>query len=368
MPLDPIRLHQELIVVVGHSDIVASDVDLRREVGEQDVLDRRHLPTLRAGGVTVICDHVGGDAPYGYLPATKLSTSYHQRFMRALDHLYSELEESKDFILATTTENIRHAKRSGKIAVVICLEGASPLDGEISYLRNFYRLGLRCLGLTHDVRNAVADGIRERSAGGLTHFGVKVVDECNRLGIVVDVSHLSDRGTEDVLARSSQPIIASHSNARALCGNLRNLPDHLIRLIAQNGGVIGFHALHALVTENSDVTLDDLLRQISHVAEIGGIDCVGIGPDLMENWDPAPFKSVFERTRTIEGIPVGRLEFKYPKGMASNAELPNLTEAMLKMGFSGEDIVKVLGGNFMRLFERVWKPALLGSNVPEAAY
>lgn len=357
MAADPARLHRDAIVIVGHSDIVASDVDIRRESGERNVLVRRHLPTLRAGGVTAVCDHVGGDAPYGYLPATKLCTDYQQRYMRALDHLFSELEETTDFILATTTEDIRRAKRDGRIAVIVCLEGASPLEGEISYLRHYYKLGLRCLGLTHDVRNQVADGIRELSGGGLTHFGARVIDECNRLGIVIDVSHLSDRGTEDVLERSKDPIIASHSNARALCGNLRNLTDPLIKGIAKRGGVIGFHALHALVSEKPTVTFDDLLRHILHVAEIGGVDCIGIGPDLMENWDPEPFKSVSARSTTVEGIPAGKLNFNYPKGMASNADLPNLTNALLKHGFSDEDVIKFLGGNFMRIFERVWKPA-----------
>src|SRR5215471_17988954 len=147
MSTEAAKLHNESIVVVGHADIIACDVDWRRENGERGVLDRRHLPTLRAGGVSVICDHIGGDAPYGYLPATRLSTTYLQRFMRALDHAYAEIEESPNFILAKTTADIRRAKREGKIALVICLEGGAPLEQEISYLRNFYRLGLRCLGL-----------------------------------------------------------------------------------------------------------------------------------------------------------------------------------------------------------------------------
>src|SRR6476660_382643 len=172
MSTEAAKLHSESIVVVGHADIIASDVDWRRDSGERGVLDRRHLPTLRAGGATVICDHVGGDAQYGYLPATRLTTDYHQRFMRALDHTHSELEESNAFILATTTEDIRRAKSEGKIAFVICLEGAAPLENEISFLRNYYRLGLRCIGLTHNNRNGVADGIRERRGGGLTHCGV----------------------------------------------------------------------------------------------------------------------------------------------------------------------------------------------------
>ena len=351
------NLHEQAIVVVGHSDIVASDVDWRRESGEREVLDRRHLPTLCAGGVTVICDHVGGDAPYGYLPATRLSTSYLQRFMRALDHTHAEIAESSHFILASTTADIHRAKREGKIAIVICLEGGAPLEQEISYLRNFYRLGLRCLGLTHDVRNEIGDGVRERSAGGLTHFGVNVVEECNRLGTVVDVSHLSDRGTEDVLALSSQPIIASHSNARGLCPHPRNLTDELIRGIAKKGGVIGFHALDAFISPDPDPTLDDLLRHIAHIAEIGGPDCIGIGPDLMENWDASMFTTVTDRSSTVNGIPATRMKWTYPKGMRSNAELPHLTEGLLKLGFSRQDIVKFLGGNFMRVFDAVWKRA-----------
>lgn len=349
--------HEASIVIVGHSDIVASDVDWRRESGELSVLERRHLPTLRAGGVTAICDHVGGDAQYGYLPATRLTTTYLQRFMRALDHTHSEIAESEHFVLARTTADIRRAKREGRIAVVICLEGGAPLEQEISYLRNFWRLGLRCLGLTHDVRNELGDGVRELSAGGLTHFGTKVVEECNRLGIVVDVSHLSDRGTEDVLAVSTQPIIASHSNARRLCAHPRNLTDELIRGIARRGGVIGFHALDAFISPNPEPKLDDLLRHICHIAEVGGPDCIGIGPDLMENWDASIFTAPTARSSVVNGMPAMQMKWSYPEGMQSNAELPNLTEGLLKCGFSAEDVRKFLGGNFMRVFDAVWKDA-----------
>jgi membrane dipeptidase len=231
------------------------------------------------------------------------------------------------------------------------------MEQEVSYLRNFYRLGLRCIGLTHDVRNELGDGVRERSAGGLTHFGIKVVEECNRLGIVVDVSHLSDKGTEDVLTASTQPIIASHSNARALCPHPRNLTDDLIRGIAKAGGVVGFHALDPLISTKPNPSFDDLLRHIAHIAEVGGTDCIGIGPDLMENWDPSMFTMVSERSSTVNGIPALRMKWTYPKGIQSNAELPNLTEGLLKIGFSPEDVTKFLGGNLMRIFDAVWKPA-----------
>lgn len=347
---------RDAIVVLGHTDIAASDVDWRRESGERHVMDRRHYPTLSSGGVRAVCDHVGGDWRYGYIPATRLHTDSLQRYMRVLDHTYAELAESDHFVLATTTADIVKAKRENKIAFIICLEGASPLQNEISYLRNFYKLGLRCVGLTHDVRNEVADGIRERNGGGLTHFGVTVVKECASLGIVVDVSHLSDRGTEDVLEVSTQPIIASHSNSRALCSNLRNLPDHMIRGIAQSGGVIGFHALDRFVSDSPNSTLDHVLKHIAYVAELGGVDCVGIGPDIMENWDPHIVDYVTERSSTINGIPIGHWKHGYPEGMKSNADLPRLTEGLLSIGFNTADVKKILGGNFIRVFDAVWKP------------
>lgn len=367
MSIDAVDLHAESIVLVGHSDIVASDVDWRREDGERNVLDRRHAPTLRAGGVTAVCDHIGGDAPYGYLPATQLQTTYLQRFMRALDHAFCELQESEHFILATTTADIRRAKQENKIAFVICLEGASPLEGEISYLRNFHRLGLRCIGLTHDVRNALGDGVRERSAGGLTQFGVDVVEECNRLGIVVDVSHLSDRGAEDVLAVSKHPITASHSNARSLCAHPRNLTDDLIRGIARNKGVIGFHALDVLVSAQPNPTIEDVVRHIAHIAEVGGIDCVAIGPDLMENWDETVFTAVTARSSKVNGLAANKMKWNYPKGLQSNAQLHNLTSALLHAGFSASDVRKVLGENLMRLFDTVWSAAPSENQRPQAA-
>lgn len=348
-------VHRDAIVVASHTDIAACDVDWRRINGETRVIARRHLPTLQKGGVTVICDHIGGDAHYGYLPATRISTTPLLRWMRALDNVLTDVAESDELILTTSVEDIRRAKREGKLAYVVCMEGAMPLEDEIGYLRNFYRLGLRCLGLTHDLRNGVADGIRERSNSGLTHFGVMVVEECNRLGIVVDVSHLSDRGIFDTLEISKAPVTASHSNCRALCSNIRNLTDDMIKGIAKSGGVIGVHALDFLVGDAPRPSFEQLLQHIDRLVELGGIDCVGIGPDILENWDPAIYTTVSERSRTINGVPKIELKFTYPDGMQSIGDLPNLTEALIKRGFKDADIQKFLGGNWMRVFEQVWR-------------
>ena len=120
--------------------------------------------------------------------------------------------------------------------------------------------------------------------------------------------------------------------------------------------MIGFHALHYLVSQEASSTLDDVLRHIAHISNVGGVDCVGIGPDLMENWDESIMKDVYDRSTTINAVPVGKIKFEYPKGMSSVADLPNLTEGLLKLGFANGDVEKILGGNLMRLFEAVWKP------------
>jgi membrane dipeptidase len=348
------KVHKEAIVIAAHTDIVASGVDNWRLQGETSVLDKRHISTLQAGGVTVICDHIGGDTRYGYLPATHIRTTPLQRAMRNLDHVYMEEQESNYITIVRNASDIHKAKQNDKIALVICLEGTSPLEDEISYLRNFHRLGLRMLGLTHDRRNSVAEGVLERSGGGLTYFGVDVVKECNRLGILIDAAHLSRKGIEDVLEMSSHPIIVSHGNAYAVHPIIWNLDDNQIKAIAQCGGVIAVHALNVVVSSSPRPTLDDLIQHITHIAEIGGVGSVGIGPDLMENWQEDLFKLVTQGASKFMSVPVQKFDFSYPVGMSSLAELPNITKGLLSHGFNKEEVTKILGGNCLRLFEKVW--------------
>jgi membrane dipeptidase len=347
-------LHKEAIVVAAHTDIIGADVDYHRIAGKRAVFEERHVPILRKGGVTVFLDHLGGDSRYAFLPATSLTTTPMRRVMRMIDHAHREAEESSSIILVDTVEDIHRAKREGKIAMVLCLEGASPLEDDVAYLRNLHRLGLRSLGLTHNWRNQLADGVLERSGGGLTHFGVEVVRECNRLGVIVDVSHLSDRGLEDVLAVSQKPIIASHSNCKAIRPHVRNLADAQIRGIAERGGVIGVHALNTLVGDTPQPPLSELLRHIQHLANVGGIDCVGLGPDLLENWQEDIFKAVTEGAPSFLSVPVKKMSYSYPVGMSSLGDTPNITRGLVELGWKRDDILKVLGGNFMRLFAEAW--------------
>ncbi len=349
------EIHEKAIVVAGHTDLVASSVDPLRLKGERGVLETHHVPRLREGGITAICDHVGGDTRYGLLPATKLVSTPLQRLMRMIDHVHNEAAESKSILLVSGVEDIYRAKKENRIALVLCMEGASPLEDELACLRNLHRLGLRSLGLTHNWRNSLADGALERGGGGLSHFGMDVVQECNRLGIVVDVAHLSDRGIEDVLSITSKPIISSHANTRALCPQARNLTDEQIKGIADSGGVVGIHAIDFLVGEKENLTVNDILRHIAHIVDVGGVDCVGIGPDLMERWPREAFKAVTEGALKFASVPVKATAYEYPEGFRSLAQLPNLTAGLIDLGFTNEEITKILGANFLRVYERVWE-------------
>jgi membrane dipeptidase len=220
--------------------------------------------------------------------------------LQAIEYMYAEIEESEgQLMLATTVDDIQRAKRMGKLAVVFCFEGGMPLGNDLSSLGTFYRLGVRCIGLTANLRNQLADGISDRAQGGLSSLGAECVKEMNRQGIVIDVSHLSDAGALDVLDLSHDPVIASHSNAAALCDHPRNLKDDLIRAISQGGGVVGVHALSDFISKSARAKLEDLLNHIDHIIMLAGVDHVGIGPDLLENWPVDLLRQIWAGTPTL---------------------------------------------------------------------
>lgn len=349
---DAAALHREAVVVAAHTDF-SPDLAQRRAGGETGVFSARYAPLLRRGGITAICEHIAGDAPYLVeYPFRNTRAAGRLKFaLQAAAMMHTEAQESVDsMLLATSVEHIRQAKREGRIAVIQCLEGAAGLEDDVNLLTAFHRLGVRIVGLTHDERNLFADGVRAGGDGGLTSLGRDLVAEMNRLGVVVDVSHISRRGFWDVLEASSDPIHASHSNAAALCEHPRNLDDEMLRAIAATGGVVGVHALAALITTEPGVPpLERLLDHVDHMVEVMGEDHVAIGPDMMEGWPEDDYRGLW-RTPRLAG-----LDFVYPAGFDSYAKLPNVTEGLARRGYSDGAIGKILGLNVLRLLERVWR-------------
>src|SRR5262245_18483816 len=306
------RLHAEAFVFAAHTDFIAG-ISEGRSRGERGVASRLQLPLLRAGGVKAVCEHVAGDTPYfSTLAFRNIRPLQPTKFaLQGLDYWHAEMAESPEWQLVLTSGDFRRAAREGRVAVVLGFEGAMPIDDDLGLLRMFHRLGIRSIGLTWNGRNLLGDGVSVGARGGLTSYGRGAVAEMNRLGIVVDVSHMGDEGIADTATTSSAPIVASHSNARALCPHPRNLPDDLARLIAGRGGVIGLHMLAQFLSGSTEATLDHLLDHVDHFAALVGPEHVGLGPDCMEQWPADLYRQLWANTE------MAALEFRYPPELDS---------------------------------------------------
>lgn len=325
------KLHQDAIVVDTHCDTllrVLGRSPYRRQqpykLGERNAEGHLDLPRMQEGGVDV--QFFAAYIEPIYKPDRSL-----KRAMQLFDAFFTELEANSDrMLMATTVDDIMKAKEQGKVAAVLAIEGGEALEGDLGVLRMFHRLGVRSIGLTWNQRNDIADGVGDaRSKGGLSEFGAAVVQEMNRLGILVDVSHLSDPGFWDVIEISTQPIIASHSNARAVCNHRRNLTDEQIKALAKNGGVMGMNFAAAFVKEDGKPTIDDLLDHIDHIVQLVGPEHVGLGSDF-------------------DGIGAT------PEGLTDVTKMPLITEGLCRRGYSDEHIRLILGGNYFRVFRQVW--------------
>ncbi len=205
---------------------------------------------------------------------------------------------------------------SGKIATVLSVEGGEAVDGSLAVLRVLYRLGVRAMTLTWNENNELSGAAMGRGNKGLSAVGRDIIDEMCKLGMAIDVSHLSDRGIEQVLSRATRPVFASHSNARSVHDHPRSLSDSLIREIARQGGTVGVNFYYQQLTKNPEACIDDIVRHICRVAEIGGVGCCAIGSDL-------------------DGMQ------QYPNDLKTSRDFPALFEALLKQGFPEADVYRI---------------------------
>lgn len=327
------HLHHDAIVVDTHCDTLLRVLGRSHTAGQQqvayhlrDLHEEGHidLPRLKSGGIDV--QFFAAYIEPIYKPDRSL-----KRTLQLFDAFFSELDANKDqMMLATSVADIHAAQSQGKIAAVMAIEGGEALEGDLGVLRVLHRLGVRSIGLTWNERNNIADGVGDcKSGGGLSEFGVALIEEMNRLGILVDVSHLSDPGFWDVVKLSKQPIIASHSNSRAVCNHRRNLTDEQIKALAKNGGVMGMNFAASFVREDGHPTLDDLLNHIDHIVALVGPEHVGLGSDF-------------------DGIS------STPEGLVDASSMPLITEGLIRRGYKAEDIRLILGGNYLRVFQQVW--------------
>jgi len=329
------------IVFDAHSDIL-NDIHPRRILGEKEILEKFWVPKMRKGEIDIRVVAVYSDIQY--LPELAL-----RRALDLIATLQEEIEESPSSIICTTYNDIRKAKERGKIGFIIGMEGAEPLGLDIQLLRIFYNLGLRVLGLTHTLRNYLADGAllyprKMGKVGGLTDVGVNFLEKAQAMGIIIDVSHLNDASFWDVTKFTKAPIIASHSNCRALCSHPRNLTDDQIKAIVDTGGLVGVNAC-SLYVESGD--LEHLLNHIDHLVKIGGVEHVGLGLDFADYL--VKYMTEGERAR----LP---LDFMKPvDGLSGDEDFPRIAEGLAKRGYKSTDIDLIMGENLVRVFKEVLK-------------
>lgn len=370
------RLHRRAVIVDGHDDIPTVLLAKAANIGDKNLETHNDLAKMKSGGLTgsFFSIYVEGDL------AEKPTTTGGGALRRAIDLVditYRQVERyPNDLVLATSASDIRRAKRDEKIAVLMGIEGGHAIENSLSALRVLHRLGCRYMTLTHTNTNEWADsagfsGTPPVRHHGLTPFGEEVVREMQRIGMLVDVSHVSDETFNAVMRVAQAPVIASHSSARAIADHRRNLSDDMLRALAKNGGVamVNFWSLllsnefgagmrawnekhgaaiaelrakykddpvsyhKELVKLRSEteplpkVPLSLLVDHIDHMVKVAGVDHVGLGSDF-------------------DGVDA------LPDGIDGVDSLPKITLELLRRGYEDEDVLKILGENFLRVFER----------------
>ncbi len=335
----PQAIIRQSIIVEGHRDMY--EIAHLRNMGNDHPLRDVILPRLKKANIGVVFLALGGDSL-----SHALWTECHLRSaMENIDHFHHERSRSPEIMKVIRKPSEVPAQPDQILYFFLTLEGGKPLEGKIEMLRNYYRLGIRGLQLTWNFRNDLADGVAEEKAGGgLSNFGKQVVKEMNRLGMLIDLSHLSQKGFFDVMDLTEAPVCVSHSNAFALHPHRRSITDDQIKAVKTNGGVVGVNAIATLVT-SGDPTLEKLLDHLCHMADLIGFEHLGLGLDFTKHDGP----------RHPREFTHGSGQEQLLRGFEEVDDLPNLVEGLMKRGFSSEEIRRVLGENFVSLLRKILK-------------
>jgi len=327
---EALDLHRDSIVVDGHCDSVLELMGFGfdgkdaepRDLAVRGTRGHADIPRLLEGGVTAQVFALFTDDKY--VPDAAAHT---RRMLNAMEDLFGRTDRIR---LALSARDVEEAKAEGRLAAFLGIEGGEAIGESLAELRAFYARGVRLLGLTWNRRNALGRGAAGEGTGGLTDFGRKVVAEMERLGMIVDVSHLSDEALDDLLAVTRRPVVASHSNSRAVRDHRRNLTDAQAEGIAATGGLIGVTFAGSFVDEVPEkVCLARLLDHVDRLVSVVGADHVGLGTD---------FDGFLDKSGVV---------------LPDCTSLPLLTEGLLDRGYSPGNVRAILGGNWMRVIREV---------------
>ena len=331
-PTSSAALLSRALVLEGHRDCY--EQIHHSNAGHPDPVNEFVVPRLRAGNVDIVVYAVGGDS-------IAHSNGRDKRLLATLENintLKAALRRAPDALRIARLSDDLPERPDGVIHFVLHLEGGGPLEGSLGALEALYDLGVRSMQPAWNLRNELADGVRETDTdGGLTRFGVDVLGHMEEWGMLIDLAHIAPAGFWHALRVTSRPLVVSHANSRAVHDHSRNLTDDQLRAVAERGGVIGIHALPAFVDEERP-TVDRLVDHVDHMVEVAGIEHVGFGGDFIRNDGPRSGREQIP-PRIVEEL----------EGFGEIDELPNLVEALTRRGFSDSEIEMVLGTNFARV-------------------
>ena len=294
----------------------------------------------------------------GGITAVNCTCSILEDFRHTIKNLIEwrrRFEQFSELIMPVlSTTDIKLAKRQGKTGVILGFQNTSAIEEDLDLLTTFHDLGVRVMQLTYMEANLCGQGCLERIDAGLTNFGLEVIEEMNRLGILIDLSHVGHRTTMDTIEASQKPVAFTHANPISLCNHPRNKADEAIKAVAAKGGVVGATVFPPFLPKGNDSTIDDFVTVVDYMADMIGIDHLAVGTDFTQD-QGIPFFDWILSGRSKKG-PALKLDhpLKLAPGIQSAADFPNLTDAFVKHGYSDDDVRKVMGGNIMRLFGKVW--------------
>lgn len=363
------RVYRDAIVIDTHNDMFTRVLDEGLDPDVRHTASESHtdIPRLVESGITAQFMAAWVDAPY----ALARPDESFARAMRYVDAIHATVERNPDaLLLATETEGIERAKREGKVAILIGVEGGHAIEDSLENLRELHRRGARYLTLTWNNGNSWAGssiGEHETRTGGLTSFGAKVIRELDRLGMLVDLSHVSEETFYDALAVTTRGVIASHSCARAISDHPRNLTDDQLRAIAQNGGVAQLNFFPLFLDTAFREAYENVEAEIAARRAASGADpsaplsddLRALRTSLIARIPPVPLSAVLDHIEHMVRVAgmdyVGALGSDFdgisatPSGLEDVTRVPTLVQALFDRGYSDSDVTKLLGGNVMRV-------------------
>jgi membrane dipeptidase len=298
-------------------------------------------------GVTAVQVTLGNPALQGF---TSLEDT-----LKEIAAYERHIDANREHLLkATKPADIEQARRESRLALIYLLQNTTPIGDDLDRLQFLYNLGVRTVQLTYNSRNLVGEGCTERTRGGVSNFGIQVIERMNDLGLLIDLSHANSATTSEAVSFSSKPVAVTHSVCAGVHDHHRAVSDHNLRKLGEAGGVIGICQINPFLSARQRSTLDDYLDHIDHAVKVAGIDHVGIGSDREHQTIPDTDEERQKLEREMARLSDAKVhwpffvsELNHPRRMET------IAEGLKRRGYASMDIDKILGGNFFRLFQEV---------------